>query len=333
MIVLSSGSLTVKGRPMDFSVVIPTYNSESRISAVLEKLRVQQGTEQITWEIIVVDNNSKDNTAKVIQDIQNSWNQPWTLKYILETQQGAAFARQRGLEEGLGELIGFLDDDNWPDVNWVAEAYHFGKNYPQAGAYGGQIHGVYEVPPPDNFKTIEGFLAIRERGPEPNRYQPELLSLPPGAALVVRKQVWDKVVPKRPQMSGKLPGDKMVQGDDWEPLMYLHKAGWEIWYNPTMHTYHQIPSWRLKQDYLLSLIHGSCLSFCPLRMISAQPHEKPIILARTLLGNIYNVIVFYFNHHQQLKTVLVVQCQMQIYLSRISSVFYWLKRNISYNQY
>lgn len=316
---------------IDFTVVIPTYNGASRVPDILEKLRSQQGTENITWEIIVVDNNSSDQTANVIQDMIASWQEVFPLRYIFAAQQGAAFARHQGLEEAQGELVGFLDDDNWPDVNWVAEAYHFGKNYPQAGAYGGQIHGVYEVPPPENFKAIEGFLAIRERGLEPNRYHPEVLSLPPGAALVVRKQVWDTVVPKRPQMSGKLPDGKMVQGDDWEPLMYFHKAGWEIWYNPTMQTYHQIPAWRLERDYLLSLIHGSCLSFCPLRMIAAKPHEKPIIVVRTLLGNAYNAMSYYSKNHNQLKTDLVVECQMQIYVSRINSVFYWLNKKLFQN--
>ncbi|KEI65797.1 Polypeptide N-acetylgalactosaminyltransferase 6 [Planktothrix agardhii NIVA-CYA 126/8] len=314
---------------IDFTVVIPTYNGASRVPDVLEKLRSQTGTENITWEIIVVDNNSSDQTADVVQNIIASWQEVFPLKYVFEAQQGAAFARQRGLEEAQGELIGFLDDDNWPDENWVAQAHDFARVYPQAGAYGGQIHGVYEVPPPENFKAIEGFLAIRERGPEPNRYQPQVLSLPPGAAMVVRKQVWSEVVPKQPQMSGKLPGGKMVQGDDWEPLMYLHKAGWEIWYNPSMHTYHQIPAWRLQRDYLLSLIHGSCLSFCPLRMIGAKFYEKPIILARIVLGNSYNAIRHYLKYQGQLKTNLIAECQMQIYLSRISSAFYWMRRSLN----
>ncbi|MBD2485439.1 hormogonium polysaccharide biosynthesis glycosyltransferase HpsE [Planktothrix sp. FACHB-1365] len=310
---------------IDFTVVIPTYNGASRVPDVLEKLRSQKGTENITWEIIVVDNNSSDQTANVIQDMIASWQEEFPLLYVLETQQGAAFARQRGLEEAQGELIGFLDDDNWPDENWVAQAYQFAQVYPQAGAYGGQIHGVYEVPPPENFKAIEGFLAIRERGPEPNRYQPQVLSLPPGAAMVVRKQVWSEVVPQQPQMSGKLPGGKMVQGDDWEPLMYLYKAGWEIWYNPSMHTYHQIPAWRLKRDYLLSLIQGSCLSFCPLRMIGANFYEKPIILVRTLFGNSYNAIRHYLKYQGQLKSNLIAECEMEIYLSRIRSFFYWMR--------
>lgn len=313
---------------MDFSIVIPTYNSENRISTVLEKLRLQQGIEQITWEIIVVDNNSSDQTANVIQDMIAFWQEEFPLRYVLETQQGATFARQRGLEEAQGELIGFLDDDNWPDVNWVAEAYHFGKNYPQAGAYGGQIHGVYEVPPPDNFKQIERFLAIRERGPEPNRYQPEVFSVPPGAALVVRRQAWLDSVPLRPHWGGKLPGKAIIQGDDIEPVMYLYKAGWEVWYNSSMHTYHQIPAWRLNRDYLLSLIEGSCLPICPLRMLVAQPSQKPKLLAYMILGNTYKALKHWWKYRDKLKSDLIAECEFKFYLSQISSCFYWLKRYI-----
>lgn len=310
---------------MEFSVVIPTYNGAKRLPEVLEKLRSQTGTEDIDWEIIVVDNNSSDDTAKVIQYFQANWTHPFPLKYVLEKQQGAAFARQRGLQEAKGELIGFLDDDNWPTSDWVAQAYSFGQAYPQAGAYGGKIHANYEVPPPQNFEKIEGFLAIRERGSDPNPYHPEVLSLPPGAAIVVRKKAWCESVPNRPTLSGKLPGGVMVQGDDWEPLMYLYKKGWEIWYNPTMQTYHQIPAWRLKREYLLSLIHGSCLSFCPLKMMIAKPWQKPMIITRTILGNVYNATRHYLKSHHQLKTDLVAECEMQIYLSRIASFFYLLR--------
>ncbi|HAO12943.1 MAG TPA: glycosyl transferase, partial [Planktothrix sp. UBA8407] len=58
---------------IDFTVVIPTYNGASRIPDVLEKLRSQTGTENIAWEIIVVDNNSSDQTADVVQNMIASW--------------------------------------------------------------------------------------------------------------------------------------------------------------------------------------------------------------------------------------------------------------------
>ncbi|MGL5084034.1 MAG: hormogonium polysaccharide biosynthesis glycosyltransferase HpsE [Microcoleaceae cyanobacterium] len=309
---------------MDFTVVIPTYNGAERLPAVLERLKSQTNTESINWEVIVVDNNSQDNTVQVVAEFQANWPQKFPLNYVLESQQGVAFARQKGIQAAQGEWVGFLDDDNWPNSTWVIEAYKFGKNHPKAGAYGGQIHANYEVPPPPNFEKIEGFLAIRERGDQPNRYRPEVLSLPPGAALVVQRQAWLETVPSQPQLSGKLPDGKMVQGDDWEPLMYLHKAGWEIWYNPAMETYHQIPAWRLEREYLLSLIHGSCLSFYPLKMMASEPLKRPIVLARTVLGNLYNAAQYFVQHRDQLSDDLVATCELQIYLSRVASPFYAL---------
>ncbi|NJK38065.1 MAG: glycosyltransferase family 2 protein [Oscillatoriales cyanobacterium SM2_3_0] len=308
---------------MDFTVIIPTFNGAERFPEVLNCLKAQMNTESIQWEVIVVDNNSQDQTPQVVEAFQADWPGAFPLKYVLEPQQGVAFARQAGIGAAQGEWVGFIDDDNWPDPDWVIEAWKFGQDYPQAGAYGGQIHANYQVSPPPNFEKIEGFLAIRERGDQPNRYQPEVLSLPPGAALVVRRRAWLEAVPSQPHLRGKLPNGKMVQGDDWEPLMYLHRAGWEIWYNPAMETYHQIPSQRLERDYLLSLIHGSCLSFYPLKMMAAEPNAKPLILARTVLGNLYKAAQYFVQNRQQLKHNTVAACELQIYLSRVASPFYF----------
>jgi glycosyltransferase involved in cell wall biosynthesis len=250
------------------------------------------------------------------------------LIYCFEPEQGAAFARQQAVREAKGELIGFLDDDNLPESDWIVQAYLFGKQYPKAGAYGGKIHAKYEVFPPENFAKIEGFLAIRERGEHPNLYRPEVLSLPPGAAMVVRRQAWLDCVSSRPKLGGKA-ASSMVQGDDWEPLIYLYKAGWEIWYNPQMHTEHQIPASRLERDYLLKLIHGSCLCFIPLKMMLVKPWQKPIILAKTVLGNSYKAALHYFKFRSQLKTDRVAKCELQIYLSRISSVWYFIKTELT----
>jgi glycosyltransferase involved in cell wall biosynthesis len=312
---------------LDFTVAIPTYNGEYKLPEMLESLRSQIGTENISWEIIVVNNNSTDNTATVLQNFQENWSEPFPLKVHLEFQQGAAFARLRAIQEASGELVGFLDDDNIPASDWVAAAYKFGLEYPQAGVYGGQIHPNFEVEPPENFEEIIGFLAIRERGNIPNKYRPEVLSLPPGAAMVVRRQAWLNSVPRVLTLSGKVTGS-MVQGDDWEPLMYIYKAGWEIWYNPAMHTYHKIPRWRLERKYLLSLINGSCLSFHPLRMIAAKTWEKPILSLKTVFGNLYRMAIFYMRNGQRIKNDLILECKLEIYRSKIASVFYYFNKYV-----
>ncbi|MCA1995422.1 MAG: hormogonium polysaccharide biosynthesis glycosyltransferase HpsE [Coleofasciculus sp. S288] len=312
---------------VNFTVAIPTYNGENRLPLVLQRLRLQTNTENFSWEIIVVDNNSRDNTEKVVREYQASWPDTYPLRYCFETEQGAAFARQRAILEAKGEWIGFLDDDNLPALDWVATAYSFGKEHPKAGAYGGQIHGDFEVNPPENFERIQSFLAIRERGTQPHLYDPDNLSLPPAAAVVVRKQAWLKTVPSRPTLGGKAHGS-MVQGDDYEPLLYMHKSGWEIWYNPTMHTYHQIPGWRLEKDYLLSLIRGSSLCICQLRMIKAKNWQKPIVATKILLGSLRRVVLHLFKYRGQVKTDLIAACEMEFHLNNFASPFYFLKTSI-----
>ena len=127
---------------IDFTVAICTYNGAQRLPEVLACLRSQTGTESIAWKILIIDNNSTDNTADVIATYQRQWSLSVPGDYCFEAQQGSAWARKRAIKEANSPLIGFLDDDNLPDPNWVAAAYHFGQEHPQAGAYGSQIHGA-----------------------------------------------------------------------------------------------------------------------------------------------------------------------------------------------
>jgi len=324
---MKTNSPDSRENPLDMTVAIPTYNGASRLPKVLEKLQNQTGTEGINWEILIVDNNSSDDTAKVVEHYQRNWPQQVPLKYILEPEQGAAFARLRAVREARGELIGFLDDDNLPDPNWVAAACAFGKSHPDAGAYSGQIHGEFEVKVPEHFEQIKQFLAIREHGPTPHLFDPDHLRLPPAASLVVRTKAWRESVPLRPTLTGKLPG-VMVQGDDYEPLLYLHKAGWEIWYAPTMETYHQIPHWRLEREYLLSLSRGCGLATCQLRMINAKPWQKPWIWMRTLLGNLRKVVHYHLKYGNKLNTELIPAFEMEFYWGSMMSCFYHLQTSI-----
>ncbi|HEY9700953.1 MAG TPA: glycosyltransferase [Allocoleopsis sp.] len=129
---------------LDFTVVIPTYNGASRLPEVLELLRSQLNTDNIHWEIII-NNNSTDNTAEIAKSYQLNWHKKYSLRYDFEPQQGAGFARKKAIEIANSNLIGFLDDDNLPEKNWVFAAYNFAQKYPQAGAYGSQIYPLYTV--------------------------------------------------------------------------------------------------------------------------------------------------------------------------------------------
>lgn len=311
-----------------FTVVIPTYNGENRFPELLERLQSQLTPENLVWEIIVVDNNSTDNTAKVVQAYQKNWQYPYPLRYCLETKQGAAYARQRGVEEAQGKFIGFLDDDNYPTPTWVAAAYAFGEQHPLAGAYGSQVHGEFEVTPPENFQKIACFLAINERGTEPHEYKPQMKILPPGAGLVVRKQAWETTVPKTLVLNHK-GREAGLASEDLEAILHIQLGGWEIWYNPEMCIYHQIPAWRLQKEYLISLFRCVGLSRYHLRMMRIPPWQRPLASLIYLINDLIKIILHSIIYRGKISSDLIAACEIELLVNTLISPFYLLKLNLN----
>jgi glycosyltransferase involved in cell wall biosynthesis len=306
---------------INITIAIPTYNGAHRLPTLLQLLQNQVNTEHITWEIIVVDNNSTDDTAKIVHEYQQNWRHPFPLKYCLETQQGAAYARKRAVFEAQGQLIGFLDDDNYPEPDWVFSAYTFSTQYPKCGAYASLIHPAWEVEPPPNFKRITPFLAITERGDIPLLYDKRKKMLPPSAGLVVRKQAWIECIPENPILTGRANGN-MLTGEDTEMLSYIQKAGWEIWYNPAMEIHHQIPHWRLQKEYLLPFFRGIGLSRYVTRMVNIKPHLRPFACFAYMMNDLRKILTHLIKYRRSVKTELVAACEMQLFVSSLISPFY-----------
>ncbi|QLE57203.1 hormogonium polysaccharide biosynthesis glycosyltransferase HpsE [Nostoc sp. TCL26-01] len=307
---------------LDFTVAIPTWNGAERLPQVLDRLLTQTGTENIRWEVIVIDNNSSDRTPDVVKNYQHQFTQ-CSLHYFLETQQGLAFARLRAVNEAKGQFVAFLDDDNLPASDWVVESYNFGKDHPQAGAWSGQIHGDFEVKPPDNFSRIQAFLAIREHGQQAYIFDAKNLKLPPGAALVIRKQAWLESVPQELIFKGRI-GNLMVGGEDTEALLHIYKAGWEIWYNPAMHIAHKIPHWRFEKKYLLNIARGCGLCIFQLRLINAKKWQSPVILLKTIFGNLRRILHHIIKYKNNLPNDIAALVEFNFYLGSLLSPFYLL---------
>ena len=310
---------------IDFTVVIPTYNGEKRVNAVLDSLKLQQFTQNLTWEIIVIDNNSIDHTKQVIQKYQENWKQDYQLKYLYEEKQGAAFARQRGIKEANSHLVGFLDDDNIPDTNWVQSAYDFAQQHSQGGAFASLITGKFEVQPPPNFDRIKSFLALTDRGSQPLLYNPALKYLPPSAGLVVRKKAWLESVPEKCILTGRVEGS-MLTSEDLEVLGYIQSKGWEIWYNPEMKITHKIPAHRLTREYLIPFIGGIGLSRYVTRMVGVKSYLKPILLLAYFVNDLRKILFQLLKYGMSVKTDLVAACEMELYIKSLISPFYlWSK--------
>lgn len=313
---------------VNFSVAICTYNGETRLPLVLDRLLNQKQTESLNWEILVIDNNSTDQTAKVVQVYQSKFSQlSPKIRYYFEPKQGIAFARRLAIKQSKSPLIGFLDDDNFPSHFWVYQAYLFSQIYPKSGAYGSQINPLYEVNPPDNFNRISCFLAIINRGEKPFRY--DLMQrwlFPPGAGLVIRKQAWLSCVPNSPFFRGVTGKSLQHKGEDIEALSYLRKAGWEIWHNPQMQVDHYIPESRLQKSYLVKLLRGIGLSRYPTRMLQLSNWQKPFFILVYLMNDLRKFMFHYFRYYNVLQTDPIARSELEFFFSSFMSPFYhWLK--------
>ncbi|MEB3359237.1 MAG: hormogonium polysaccharide biosynthesis glycosyltransferase HpsE [Synechococcales bacterium] len=305
--------------PFDFTVAIPTYNGEQRLPDVLDALRSQQVPPTFKWEIIVVDNNSSDRTSQVVHRYQEISRVP--IRYWVETQQGAAYARDRAVRLAQSDLIGFLDDDNIPDPDWVASAWEFAAAHPQAGAFGSQIYGDYEATVPPDLERLVPFLAITQRGAKPLLYAPQRNLLPPAAGLVVRRQAWLERVPARPVLVGRVHGD-MLAGEDIEVLTYIQQGNWEIWYNPTMRVAHKIPQRRLERDYLLPFFRGIGHSRYLIRMLKVPPHQRPLMTVLYMLNDLRKVALHLLKYRARVQTDLAAACELALFTSSFMSPLY-----------
>ncbi|MBD2260342.1 hormogonium polysaccharide biosynthesis glycosyltransferase HpsE [Pseudanabaena sp. FACHB-2040] len=306
----------------DVTIAICTYNGAARLPKVLQCLRSQRHSHTFSWSVLVVDNNSTDATAEVAQHYQVDWPQTYPLFYVFEPRQGLAFARRCAIEQTQSPLIAFLDDDNWPDPDWVAAVHAFGSRHPQVGAYGGQILPHYEVPPPTGFDQIAACLAVNEQRLGPHRYSPHQWRFPAGAGLVVRRQAWLDTVPDQPRLKGVCGSALTSKGEDLESLSYLNLAGWEIWHNPAMQIEHFIPRHRLEPEYLIRLFRGIGLSRYPTRMIRFRAWQRPLVIPLYVLNDLRKLLAYRLSHQASGSQDTVLVCQQTLLFYSLISPFY-----------
>ena len=111
--------LTSTDKNVDISFVIPAYNSQKTIESCVDAILNQANLSKLRFEIIVVDNNSTDNTVKLI-------NRRFKEKTILinEFNQGRSCARNAGAKKAKGAIIAFIDSDVVIPKTWLDESYN-----------------------------------------------------------------------------------------------------------------------------------------------------------------------------------------------------------------
>src|ERR1700726_4552184 len=103
--------------PARSTVILCTHNRARSLAKALESVATQALPQPIGWEILVVDNNSSDETRQVIEDCRRRY--PDRIRYVFEPQQGISYARNTGVRNAQGDILAFIDDDETADAEWL----------------------------------------------------------------------------------------------------------------------------------------------------------------------------------------------------------------------
>jgi glycosyltransferase involved in cell wall biosynthesis len=234
------------GDPIKITVIVCTYNRCRKLNNIINSVVDQAISPSLRWEIIIVDNNSKDETSQVVEGLQRRY--PGRIRYILEQQKGISHARNAGIREARGEILAFIDDDETAHPDWLrnlTENLHSGE----WSAVGGRVMPPPFSPPP--WLALEysfncGPLAIFNP-----RQEAGSLNQPPfGANMAFRREVFDRLGGFRTDL-GRV-GGKMISNEDTEFGRRLLDAGLRIRYEPSALTYHPIEENRLHKGYFLN---------------------------------------------------------------------------------
>jgi glycosyltransferase involved in cell wall biosynthesis len=131
--------------PFDISVIICTYNRCDLLKKSIESL-LSQECDQVRYELIIVDNNSADQTKQMCQSILSLCDLP--VRYIFEPQQGVSYARNAGIAQAKAPILAFSDDDVWVSKNWIASIKRAFDEHPEIAAIGGKVLPEWQEKPP-----------------------------------------------------------------------------------------------------------------------------------------------------------------------------------------
>jgi len=262
------------------TVAIPTYNRADFLRQTLAGLVAQQFPRD-HFEILVLDNNSTDHTRAVVAEFASAHPAP---RYLLETQQGLDYARNRAIAEARGEIIVFGDDDILVQPDWLAHLAVplLADSTQRIGAVGGEVIPVFPDGLPPWVAEWHSPLAFRsDLGPLPSQHSPM------GANLAFPRFVFEKL--GRFHTALDRAAGNYFSGGDSEMIRRVRAAGLEVWFAPGAAVQHQMPASRTTFRYASRHAFDSARS----RVIdrAGQPGAAAYLAGR-LLGNIVKTLGF-----------------------------------------
>jgi glucosyl-dolichyl phosphate glucuronosyltransferase len=232
---------------MSVTVILCTYNRCHSLAEALESLSASVLPTTTEWEVLIVDNNSKDGTRQVAERFCER--NPRRFRYIFEPNQGLSIARNTGIREANGEILVFVDDDVIVESSWLFNLTSDLKSGEWAGSGGRILIPPGFSPPP--WLALEGpwrqgavLCAHFDFGDIPG----ELKEAPYGTNMAFRKEMFDRYGDFRTDL-GLQPG-REIRNEDTEFGNRLLTGGERLRYVPSAVVYHPVPEERVRKGFI-----------------------------------------------------------------------------------
>ena len=281
---------------MNISVVICCFNSSQRIEATLLHL-LNQTLSAENFEIIVVDNASTDNTADEARRVLNG--KGLNYKIVAENNPGLMNARIKGIQVACGEIIVFVDDDNWINSNYLRSVIDIFNSDPGIHFCGGQSKLPDYISVPNNIVySLRSYAVGQQYSKDKYLVNDETLW---GAGIAIRRAALMAVFEKPFLCVGRKEG-KQLAGDDTEICHRLLLAGGKGYYSNQLSLVHALEPDRLNEATLLKMTFGFGYSNYLLTYYLRQYRKKSLKLAfknwifsKLFLTNIYVKLMYLYS--------------------------------------
>ena len=241
---------------MKVEVIICTYNRVEKLKESIQSILDADIPENVTAQLIIVNNNSTDNTENVVKEFSKN-NSGIEIKYLFEEKQGKSYALNAALKGITGDLIAFTDDDVTVNKDWIREMVNGLERHPECNCFGGKVVSVYPEKMPqwidieDSMKFLKSVFVDRNDGNIEVEYGNGTVSkTPSGCNMFFRREAIEKNGLFRTDL-GPI-GKELGFSEDTEYCQRLLKKGEKFMYIPSAIVYHPVYMERLYKNYLLT---------------------------------------------------------------------------------
>jgi glycosyltransferase involved in cell wall biosynthesis len=222
------------------SVVVCTYNRADLLKGCLGSL-ARQSVDKAGYEVIVVDNNSTDNTEEVIRSFIELYP---NFRYVKEPKQGLSHARNRGWKEARGEYVAYIDDDGRAAPTWVDNIIGFTSRRPDIVVFGGPFKGFTLMKLPQWYKESYGEFTLGEE--ERPLRRNEWIN---GTNMVYKRSLLMELGGFNTEIG--MSGKRVSYGEETNLLFKIRERDFPVFYVPSIVVEHLIADYKLSLRWFI----------------------------------------------------------------------------------